>query len=212
MSTQIPDDEISTAIVEHQLSLSATLLRCLLRQLAVALPLARDTPEAIAAEDHQAARELFFAMRPRDPEEAAAAVRAVTAHFAAMDLHARASRPGLGDETVMRLRTRANASARAANLRRGKAERPPKPAREAPAESPPTEPRPVPQLYQFRPRDRFGKPIPLWKSEEMTKAQRRATYAPKYDAEIEGAALADEETMIAEQKALDAQSVPPAAT
>jgi hypothetical protein len=129
-----------------------------------------------------------------------------------MDLHARASRPGLGDETVMRLRARANASARAANLRRAKAERPPKPTREAPAESPPPEPRPVPQLYQFRPRDRFGKPIPLWKSEEMTKAQRRATYAPKYDAEIEGAALADEETMIAEQKALDAQSVPPAAT
>lgn len=136
MSTQIPDDEISTAIVEHQLSLSATLLRCLLRQLAVALPLARDTPEAIAAEDHQAARELFFAMRPRDPEEAAAAVRAVTAHFAAMDLHARASRPGLGDETAMRLRARANASARCATLRRGKSERPPAPGRNAPAEPP----------------------------------------------------------------------------
>jgi hypothetical protein len=177
MSTQIPDDEISTAIVEHQLSLSATLLRCLLRQLAVALPLARDTPEAVAAEDHQAARELFFAMRPRDPEEAAAAVRAVTAHFAAMDLHARASRPGLGDETAMRLRARANATARCAILRRGKSERPPAPGRNAPAEPPP----------QNR--------------QAMTGAPRRAASGPQYDADIAAAALADAAAIIAGQKA-----------
>ena len=182
MSTQIPDDEISTAIVEHQLGLSATLLRCLLRQLAAALPVARDAPESIATEDHQAARELFFSMQPRDPGEAAAAVRAVIAHFAAMAMHARASRPGLGDETAMRLRASANASARAASLRRGKSERPSAPARAAPAEPPPSP----------------SAPVPLQNREAIAGAQRPAS--PKFDPDIAAAALADAAAILAQPR------------
>jgi hypothetical protein len=203
MSIHIPDDDaINAAIVEHQLNISAILLRCLLRLLAAALPIAKDTPESIAAETHQAARELFFAMQPHDAVEAAAAIRAVTALFAAMDMHARASRPGLSDETVMRLRARADTCARSADgRRRGKTQRPPA---EPPLQEEP-EPLPRPVIYQFQPRNRFGKPIPLANCEEMTMAQRRATYAPRRDPEVEAAAIADEEAMIAEQQALEAR-------
>ncbi len=205
MPNHLPDDDaINQAIVEHQLNISGTLLRCLLRQLAASVPIARDTPDSIAAETQQAARELFFAMQPQSAEEAAAAVRAVTAHFAAMDMHARASRPGLSDDTAMKLRARANASARLAVLRRGRPERAPAPARKAPEPPPQPELPPIPHVHQFQPRDRFGKPIPLWKAELMTRAQCRATYNATYDPEVEAAAIAEEEAMIAEQKALDA--------
>lgn len=199
----LDEDAINQAIVEHQLNLPGTLLRCLLRQLGAALPIARDTPDSIAAETQQAARELFFAMQPQNAVEAASAVRAITAHFAAMDMHSRASRPGLSDETVMRLRASAHACDRAAtgHSRRAKTQRPLAPAPEAPAEPPP---QPGPRIYQFQPRDRFGKPIPLGDWEQMTMAQRRAVNAPRYDADIEAAAIADEEAMIAEQQALHA--------
>jgi hypothetical protein len=205
------DTHILAAHEGHHHKLSPTLLRCLLRQIDAALP-ASATPE-IAADNQQAAHELFFAMHPHDAVEAAAAVLAVTAHFAAIDLHARASRPGLSDETVMRLRAAANACARPSQAaRRGnKTSRSATAARKPPAEPEPeaeAEPLERPQIYQFQPRNRFGQPIPLANWEEMTMAQRRATYAPKRDPEVEAAAIADEEAMIAEQRALDAKSRP----
>src|SRR4051812_4009379 len=83
--------------------LSPRLLDRLLRGLAAALP---------SAEDLDAAEELFFAMQPRDAVEAAAAVRAVAAHFASMDMYARAARAGMSDDTVLKLRASANTCSR----------------------------------------------------------------------------------------------------
>jgi hypothetical protein len=201
-------DAINQAIAENQLNLPAALLRCLLRQLAAALPTPLDTPDSAAADTQQTACAMFFAMQPQDVLEAASAVRAIIAHFAAIDMHLRAARPGLSDATVMRLRASANACDRAAagHARRGKTQLQAASAREAPAEPPPQpEPLPRPEIYQFQPRDRFGKPIPLANWEQMTMAQRRATYAPRRDPEIEAAAIADEDAMIAEQQALEAK-------
>ena len=68
---------------------------------------------AAAAEENLAfARLLFEAMQPADAAEAALAARAIAAHAAAMDGFARAARPGLSDETVIKLRTNALAAGR----------------------------------------------------------------------------------------------------
>jgi hypothetical protein len=107
------DMQTPNIAIEVPARLSPALLNCLLRQLAAALPTDGLAPE-IAAENVEAAREMFFAMQPRDAAEAAAAVSAVAAHFAAMDQFARATQPGLTDETVQRLRASAIACARAA--------------------------------------------------------------------------------------------------
>ena len=198
------DDAINQAIVDHQLTISAEELRCLLYLLAAALPIPQDTPPLIADAIHQTARKHFFAMKPQDAVEAAAAVRAVAAHFAALDLFARAARPGLSDDTVMRLRTRAGACARAAEgKRRGKPQQ--QPAASSPPEPKPRQ-EPVTPTYRFQPYDRFGKPIPLQDRDNLTMAQRKATYAPKFDPEVEAAARADEARMMAEQRAMDAQA------
>ena len=58
------------------------------------------------------ARTLFEAFQPADVLEAARAANAVAAGLAAMDSFARAARPGLSDETVMRLRSNALATGR----------------------------------------------------------------------------------------------------
>jgi hypothetical protein len=206
MSIQIPDDDlISQAIAEHQLNLTVTLVRCMLRLLFAALPAAA-TPE-LAAEIADAACAMFFALRPGDAVEAAAATRSIAANFASLQLYARAARPGLSADTARSLCASANACSRTADaaLRAvGKS------TRKAPAALPPEpepEPAPLPRpvIYQFQPRDRFGKPIPLHAWEQMTMAQRRATYAPKRDPDIEAAARADEEAMIAEQQEIEAR-------
>ena len=57
---------------------------------------------------------------------------------------------------------------------------------------------------RFQPRDRFGKPIPLWRWEYMTMAQRRAAYADPNEVALQQEAIAEEEAAIAEQAALDA--------
>lgn len=68
------------------------------------------------AADRQAglsmAREMLEAARPSDPEQAAATIRAIAAHFAAMDAFARAAKPGVGDAEAVRLRNNAIAAAR----------------------------------------------------------------------------------------------------
>ena len=58
------------------------------------------------------ARSMFEAFQPADALEAVQAANAVAAGLAAMDSFARAARPGLSDETVMRLRTNALATGR----------------------------------------------------------------------------------------------------
>ncbi len=192
---------------EAATGLPAALLNCLLRMLIAALPLQGLSPET-AAETEEAARAMFFGMEPRDPAEAAAASRAVAAHFACMQVYARAARPGLSDETAARLHATANACLRAAEAAQRSVRKPqpapPKAVRQK-AMQPEARPHiPIVEVYQFQPRDRFGQPIPLGEWEKMTMAQRRATYAPTRDPAVEAEAIADEEAMIAEQKALDA--------
>ncbi len=56
---------------------------------------------------------LFFeAFQPKDAVEVMIAARAVAANHASMDAFARAARPGLSDDTAMRLRANAVAAAR----------------------------------------------------------------------------------------------------
>jgi len=58
------------------------------------------------------ARILFAAFKPADAIEATLAVRAVAAHFAAMEDFARAARPDTSDEKALRLHGRALAAGR----------------------------------------------------------------------------------------------------
>ena len=52
------------------------------------------------------------ALHPADAKEAAQAARAIAAHFAAIDGFARAAKPGMSDETVIKLRGNALAASR----------------------------------------------------------------------------------------------------
>ena len=205
MDMQTPADPTEPTIA----GLSPILLACLLRQLLAALPAAA-TP-GLAAENAEAARQLFFARQPRDPTEAAAAARAVTAHFAAMDLHNRAAQPGLSADTTRRLRASAMACSRAAAA----TDRVPR--RAAPAEPKPPKPATPPRVLddptgilsvdpndRFQPHDRFGQPIERWDTQRMTRAQVVAALAFPRDPAAEAAALADEARLIAEQQALEA--------
>jgi hypothetical protein len=216
MDLPVTDEAIETTTSD----LPRIVLNCLLRLLAAALPRGDISPK-IAAENEQAAREMFFAMQPRDPGEARAAVRAVAAFFASMDMHARASRPGLADDTVLRLRAGANACSRVCDAAERSLR---KPAAAAPKPDPAQSPRsgaarefvPDPNSFTarrfepedcFRPRDRFGQLIPRGDIHLMTKKQKFAAIANPRDPELEAAAIAEEEAMIAEQKALDARRV-----
>ena len=201
MDMRIPD----TAIQTPTASLPGAVLNCMPRLLLAALP-AATTPE-IAAEDADTARAMFFALQPRDAAEAAAAARSVAAHFASLNLYARATRPGLSDHTARSLCASANACSRAADAaarRIRKPERKPAAAPPPPEPEVPLRPRPVPE-EPFQPRDRFGKPIPPIDSERMTMAQRRARYAWPHNPGLEAIAIAEEEAMIAEQRALEAR-------
>jgi hypothetical protein len=77
-----------------------------------------------------------------------------------------------------------------------------------PPQAAPPAPKPLPPHPQFQPRDRFGAPIPLWRSQDMTMAQRRATYAAVEPRELReravAEALAEETAMIAEEAARQA--------
>ena len=79
----------------------------LLRTLAAAIPGA-DTDA-----HEEAAQELLASLNPRDPAEAQLAAIAIAAAQAAMDNFARAARPGVSDETALRLRGSALAAGRA---------------------------------------------------------------------------------------------------
>jgi hypothetical protein len=63
---------------------------------------------------------------------------------------------------------------------------------------------PIPAVDTFQPRDRFGQPIPDWRTDLMTRAQVLASLTVPRDPKLDAAALAEEEAMIAEQAAIDA--------
>jgi hypothetical protein len=165
-------------------------------------------------ENRQATRELFESLDPRDPAEAQLAAIAIAAAQSAMDNFARAAQPGLADDTAIRLRSSALTAGRtyAATLRmlRKRApqpaatRRPAAAARPAPVADPPRPAAVLPQgRDEFQPRDRFGKPIPVFRTEQMTRTQMLATLAWPRDPTLEAAAIAEEEAMIAEQVALE---------
>jgi hypothetical protein len=131
-----------------------------------------------------------------------------------MDNFARAARPGVADEVAIRLRGSAMTAGRtyAAALRTlRKRQSEPAATRTQPAAPKPAAaadpPRPAavlaPDRDVFQPRDRFGKPMPIFRTEQMTRAQLLATLAWPRDAALEAVAIAEEEVMIAEQAALE---------
>ena len=112
MQTSDTDTTAETAETEPESRLSRIFIRSLLRALAATLPKDDHTTAEISADMWEMARELFFAMQPNDAIEAVYAARAVAAHFAAMDMYARAAKPDLTNEKALRLRNSAIAASR----------------------------------------------------------------------------------------------------
>jgi hypothetical protein len=160
-------------------------------------------------------QETYLAFKPRDAAEAQLAALAVAAAQAAADGYTRAAKPGVGNETAARNRSGALASARvyfqifrffkSREKAEASAANPPPHRAGAPAREPKPQPddTPIPSLPQFQPRDRHGNPIPLHRWQDMTRNQKLATYGDPYDTGAWATATAEEEAMIAAQKALD---------
>ena len=233
MNMQRPDFPADQATPgEPEPGLSRIFIKSLLQSLSGTLPASAGADPEAWAEQWEAARELFYALRPRDPVEAVLAARVVTAHHAMMDMNARAALPGATDEKVLRLRASAAAASRSFDVAMRTLEKRQKPAAEpatqpaaqrqpkrgsepprrassqvdaapAPDDEPLEQTEEVSDLDFFQPRDRHGNPIPNWRYEWMTMAQRRATYCYPRNPELEAEAIAEEEKMIAEQAEMD---------
>jgi hypothetical protein len=185
----------------------------LLKALDATAPAGATDSQADRDENRRATRELFESLDPRDPAEAQLAAIAIAAAQSAMDNFARAAQPGVADEAAIRLRSSALTAGRtyAAALRTFR-KRAPQPAatrrpaaapRPAPVADPPRPAAALPQgRDEFQPRDRFGKPIPTFRTEQMTRTQMLATLTWPRDPTLEAAATAEEEAMITEQAAL----------
>lgn len=169
-------------------------------------------PGGSADDSRHAARAALEALQPHDLIDVMLAARMIAAHHATMDGCQRAMQPGVSDAEAVRLRNNAIAAARSFDAalhtlekrRQAPAEAPAKPRRQA-APPPPDGPdaiAPMPHRSQFQPRDKSGNPIPRWRWQDMTMAQRRATYGDPHDVETQAVALAEEAVMIeAEQRA-----------
>lgn len=200
----------------------------LLGALVGALPPAED--EQAGQARREAIRVAFLSMRPLTPTEAMLAAEAIGAHHVIMDCFRVALSPETDPTAAARARSNAAmlSRVRLANLRALEKPVPPAPPlrpntpakRIADAvrqvdtpspEEPAQEPIPTQERTYF-PRDRFGNPIPLWRWQDMTMAQRRAAYAEPWNVgALRGEALAEEATMIAAQAAADANEPEPAA-
>ena len=90
-------------------------LTLLLETLAATIPAGAHPGDAGREASLAMACTMLEALHPADAKEAAAAARAIAAHFAAMDGFARAARPGIADDTAVRLRNNALAAARLAD-------------------------------------------------------------------------------------------------
>ncbi len=174
------------------------------------------TPEHRAQILFDARRE-FAAFNPLDAADARLAAFAIADMLGAVDSVERAAKPGVGGETVGRLRGNARAAARfyrstlkeMRKRRQPDAEPQPKSraAASRKAEPPPQEEfEPIPHLEQFQPRDRRGKPIPRWRNELLTRKQICATYSP-HDKPAWDIAREEEDAAIAAQAIIDAGTV-----
>jgi hypothetical protein len=103
----------------------------LVAALAKTIPTDTASSEAERAANLTMARTLFEAFQPADPLEAVQAAHAVAASLAALDSLARAARPGISDETAIRLRSSAIAAGRPfeALVRARRKQHQPQPAR-----------------------------------------------------------------------------------
>jgi hypothetical protein len=191
----------------------------MLEQLAGALPpLETETPAANALR-HEVARAMVIAAHPADPMEAALAISAAVAYQASLASNALAASPGLTGVQSNRYARAAIAQDRAFHAgvaalakHRGAAAQPVTPQRARtsshkqpePEQQPDDDPIPhLPHLPQFQPLNRHGEPIPLYRWQDMTPKQRRATYGDPYDTETWAIATEEQDAAIAEQKALD---------
>jgi hypothetical protein len=188
MDMQIPDRQRS----RRPAAMSAAFLQGLQQALAAATPAGAGAATAL---------ELFESLNPRDPAEAQLAAIAAAAALAAMDGFARAARPGVSDDTAVRLRGSALAAGRTyASVLRMLRKDVAKPAAASPPEhdaAPPPAAVAAQEPDEFQPRDRFGKPIPTHRTDLMTRAQVLAVLAYPRNQELEAAAVAEEEAMIA---------------
>jgi len=181
----------------------AAALRQLHKVLAAATPAAGADPSE-RAEALDATHELFAALAPRDAAEAYLAAIAAASAQSALDNFVRAARPGISDDTAIRLRAAGLAAGRAyasafRTLRRRAPEQPAAdPAAEAPSPVCEAAPKPAGDQGEFQPRDRSGKPIPTFRTDLMTRAQVLAVLSYPRDAALEAAAIAEEAAMIAE--------------
>jgi hypothetical protein len=163
-------------------------------------------PGESAEDPRHAARASLEALKPHDLIEAMLAARMIAAHHATMDGYRRAMQPGVSDAEAVRLRNNAIAAARSFDAalrtlekrRQAPADAPAKPRRHAAPSLPdvPDAVAPIPHRPRFQPRDKSGNPIPRWRWEDMTMAQRRATYGDPDDVETQAIALAEEAAMI----------------
>jgi len=220
MDVQTPDSTNSEPATD-EVRLSPIFLKRLLKKLARTLPVdPQEQPEEFA-EEWEAARELFFDMQPRTPLEATLAARAVAMNLRSMDMLDRAARPGTTDEKAQRLTASAIAAGRSLDAalktlekrHAKKASDAARPERTRTAQpsgpTPDQQPAPIPHVEFFQPRDKTGQPIPDWRYEWMTMAQRRATYCYPRNPELEAIAIAEEEKMIAEHALASAGSTIP---
>jgi hypothetical protein len=201
MDMQTPDHSISP-------TLSRSFRTCLLRAIAGTVP--ADPSDDQAARDAKiaAVAELLDALDPADAADAQLAAIAIAAALAAMDGFTRAAKAGVSNETAIRLRGNALAAGRAYATARQTLRKPAVEAVAVTEASPvvtPPEPAAAPEQSrdEFQPRDRFGKPIPRFRTDLMTRNQLFATIAWPRDPALEAAAIAEEDAMIAEQAAME---------
>jgi hypothetical protein len=124
------------------------------------------------------ARLMFEAYQPKDAIEAMAAARAVAAHCAAMDSFNRAMRPGLSDDTVMRLRINGLAAGRSveAALRARDTRRKEQEATERQAsEQQPADSHAAPVLPDVRPASRRPSAQPVLQADPIVAAAEAGT-------------------------------------
>jgi hypothetical protein len=191
--------------------------------------LAGTWPDGSAEERRDAALAALQALQPRDMIEAMLAARMIAAHHATMDGYRRAMQPGVSDAEAVRLRNNAIAAARSFDAalrtlekRQGPSEKPSQPDRQAarvqhappappePGETLPDAETPIVRRRQYVPRNKNGEPIALWRFEDMTMAQRRATYGDPDDVELQAIARAEEEAMIGAERGAGNAAAPDA--
>ena len=202
---------------------ASDLLAHMLEDMADAIPVRpAETPER-TAHRHNAARAMVIGMHPVDAVEAAIAIAATIAFFASASLHSRATSPSATEHEATNLTHVAMAEHRAFNTgvrdlnKRYAPDEPPARQRASERQKPgadaeASDTSPIPHLPQFQPRDRYGKPIPLYRFRDMTRFQRLATYGDPFDKAAWDLATEEEEVAIAEQKVMDAAAKPTEAT